>query len=138
MALPRNFAGEARFQSGIEDRLRRREKPNWGPLTLHVIASTRKWGGNLQGPPLLPPRVWVGHRCTDLGPNRHLSRRMAERVSGSAMLFMVQPHQEIAASLYISSPTVKKHLEHAYEKLGVNSRAQAVVHIMEHSDRVDE
>jgi len=35
-------------------------------------------------------------------------------------------HEEIAARLGSSAGTVGKHLEHAYEKLGVRSRAQAV------------
>lgn len=35
--------------------------------------------------------------------------------------------REIARELVISSATVRKHLEHVYRKLGVDSRAQAVV-----------
>ena len=35
-------------------------------------------------------------------------------------------HEEIAARLGSTGGTVGKHLEHAYEKLGVRSRAQAV------------
>ena len=39
-------------------------------------------------------------------------------------------HSEIADRLGLSSATVGKHLEHAYEKLGVRSRAQAVEKIL--------
>lgn len=36
---------------------------------------------------------------------------------------------EIAAELWITPGTVKKHLEHVYEKLGVSGRAAAVTHL---------
>ncbi len=35
-------------------------------------------------------------------------------------------NKEVAALLYVSPCTVKKHLEHVYEKLGVKSRTKAV------------
>jgi DNA-binding CsgD family transcriptional regulator len=34
--------------------------------------------------------------------------------------------KEVGALLYVSPRTVKKHLEHVYEKLGVKSRTEAV------------
>jgi DNA-binding CsgD family transcriptional regulator len=40
-------------------------------------------------------------------------------------------NKEIASALYISLRTVKKHLEHIYEKLGVESRAKAMVRVQE-------
>jgi DNA-binding CsgD family transcriptional regulator len=40
-------------------------------------------------------------------------------------------NKEIASALYISSRTVKKHLEHIYEKIGVESRAKAMVRTQE-------
>jgi len=36
---------------------------------------------------------------------------------------------EIAASLHISTPTVKKHLERIFRKLGVSNRLAAVVKV---------
>ncbi len=36
-------------------------------------------------------------------------------------------NQEIAAELFISVTTVKKHVNHIFAKLGVASRAQAIV-----------
>ncbi len=56
-----------------------------------------------------------------------LTRREAE-----VLIWAVRgySHAEIAARLCLSAGTVGKHLEHAYEKLGVNSRAQAVERIL--------
>lgn len=39
--------------------------------------------------------------------------------------------KEVAAILYISSRTVKKHLEHIYQKLGVESRTDAMVRVLQ-------
>jgi len=38
-------------------------------------------------------------------------------------------NDEIGAILHISAATVKKHLEHIYRKLGVNSRLAAAIKI---------
>jgi DNA-binding CsgD family transcriptional regulator len=39
-------------------------------------------------------------------------------------------NQQIARELAISNATVRKHLEHIYMRLGVNSRAQAIVRVL--------
>jgi DNA-binding CsgD family transcriptional regulator len=39
--------------------------------------------------------------------------------------------KEVAAILYISSRTLKKHLEHIYQKLGVESRTEAMVRVLQ-------
>ena len=41
---------------------------------------------------------------------------------------------EIALALYVSESTVRKHLQHAYRKLGVSSRTAAVA-LLTGSDR---
>ena len=38
----------------------------------------------------------------------------------------MSPNQEIAAQLYISPATVKRHIANAYGKLGVGHRTEAV------------
>ncbi len=40
-------------------------------------------------------------------------------------------NSEIGMILNISTRTVSKHLEHVYSKLGVESRIEAVVHLMQ-------
>jgi DNA-binding CsgD family transcriptional regulator len=44
-------------------------------------------------------------------------------------------NREIAAALVVSPHTVRKHLEHAYEKLGVHTRTAAVARAFEHGGR---
>jgi DNA-binding CsgD family transcriptional regulator len=46
-----------------------------------------------------------------------------------------RPTEEIAAALYISPHTVRKHIEHVYARLGVHSREQAVAVAQEVSGR---
>ena len=50
----------------------------------------------------------------------------SERGSVLRLLANGQSHKEIAASLEISERTVKSHLAHLFEKLGVTSRTEAV------------
>ena len=39
-------------------------------------------------------------------------------------------NKEIAAVLYVSPLTIRTHLEHVYEKLGVGNRAEAVARVL--------
>jgi DNA-binding CsgD family transcriptional regulator len=57
----------------------------------------------------------------------HLTRREAEIVTWAARGF---GNEEIAAMLGVSRATIRKHLEHVYERLGVRSRAEAVWQLM--------
>lgn len=52
-----------------------------------------------------------------------LTRRQAEIL---ALLAAGKGVQEIAAELFISPQTVRKHIEHVYGRLGVHSRAAAI------------
>lgn len=52
-----------------------------------------------------------------------LTRRQAEVLS---LLAAGRGTEEIAAALFISTATVRKHYEHVYERLGVHSRAEAI------------
>jgi DNA-binding CsgD family transcriptional regulator len=52
-------------------------------------------------------------------PLTHREREILELVSAG------QTNRQIAESLFISVPTVKRHLTTAYGKLGVDSRAEA-------------
>ena len=65
-----------------------------------------------------------------------LTRREAEILTWAARGF---GNEEIAAVLSVSTATVRKHLEHVYERFGVRSRAEAVWQLTapdpEHGDR---
>jgi DNA-binding CsgD family transcriptional regulator len=43
-------------------------------------------------------------------------------------------NREIASLLFVSPHTVRKHLEHAYAKLGVHSRAAAIAATFAHQN----
>lgn len=57
-----------------------------------------------------------------------LTRREAEIL---VWIARGKTNNEIAGLLYISPRTVKKHLEHVYQKLGVESRTEAVARALE-------
>lgn len=59
-----------------------------------------------------------------------LTRREVEILH---LLARGRTNKEIAADLYISPLTVRTHLEHVYEKLGVGNRTEAVARILETS-----
>jgi DNA-binding CsgD family transcriptional regulator len=80
---------------------------------------------------LLQPHV-------DAAVGRALSGRPAEEVLTARELEILaylrggRSTQDIAAALWVSPSTVRKHLENVYTKLGVHSRAEAVAHVYGH------
>jgi DNA-binding CsgD family transcriptional regulator len=67
----------------------------------------------------------AGYSAVDAGDVR-LTSREAQVLSWIAR---GKQNEEIGRLLFMSPGTVKKHLEHAYEKLGVHSRADALVRL---------
>lgn len=59
-------------------------------------------------------------------PERFAERGLSPRESEVLSLSATRTSAQVGALLSISGRTVEKHLEHAYEKLGVASRAEAV------------
>jgi len=53
-----------------------------------------------------------------------------------ALVARGQTNKEIARTLWISPGTVRTHLEHIYEKLGVRTRTAAAARFLEVLDRV--
>ena len=79
--------------------------------------------------------IWVGNRLTRGGPPAVFRKnvRALESLGISAREYeilelLVDGHsnREIADRLFVSPNTVKTHLAHIYEKLGVSRRGQAV------------
>ena len=71
------------------------------------------------------------HQPLDGLPERRLTKRERELL---ARAMRGETNHEIAEALVISPRTVAKHLEHAYEKLGVHGRREAARLI---GDRLD-
>jgi DNA-binding CsgD family transcriptional regulator len=67
-------------------------------------------------------RMRVGNEPPS-GVDEHLTAREREIV---AMVAEGKTNAQVAADLWVSPATVKKHLENVYQKLGVGSRAAAV------------
>jgi len=81
-------------------------------------ASSQQAGGD---------EIWFSYEdLRRLGLTRRETEVLGLVASGKA-------NQEIADLLYISPLTVRKHLEHIYEKLGVESRTGAVARVLEFS-----
>ena len=73
-----------------------------------------------------PPQPWRGAAHTP--PLRELTPRELDVL---ALLGQGRPTPEIARELFISEATVKVHLRHIIEKLGVSDRTQAAVRAIE-------
>ncbi len=75
-----------------------------------------------QGRKSIPP--WVGDRLADRAGTEDLSDREREVLQ---LLAVGQANKEIAARLGISEGTIKAHLSHIFDKLGVTDRTQALL-----------
>jgi LuxR family maltose regulon positive regulatory protein len=67
----------------------------------------------------------------DLGPDQPAAQPLIEPLSlrEQEVLQLIEAghsNQEIASKLFISIPTVKRHISNIYAKLGVKSRTQAI------------
>jgi DNA-binding NarL/FixJ family response regulator len=62
--------------------------------------------------------------------NRHLPGHVSEREFNVLQcIYDGKPNRQIAEALFVSNNTIKKHINNAYLKLGVNSRATAIVRL---------
>lgn len=69
----------------------------------------------------------LAHRVRSTRPS--LSSREIEILG---LLARDRSNRQMAAALFLSEATVKSHLSHIYAKLGVDGRAGAVAHALEH------
>lgn len=78
-----------------------------------------------RNPPVMKERISVlsQQRLERFG----LTRREVEILH---LVTQGKTNKEIAADLYISPLTVRTHLEHVYQKLGVGSRTEAVAFVL--------
>ncbi len=95
-------------------------------VTRHLDAPhVRRWNTFLQKQPdlqLPTPVETAREQCRRAWPHEPLSR---SELAVLRLLAEGYSNQEIGASLFIATGTVKKHIEHIYGKLDVHSRTQA-------------
>lgn len=64
--------------------------------------------------------------------NRHMINQLSEREADVLkLIYEGKPNHVIAATLFVSVNTVKKHINNAYLKMDVNSRSTAIARIRE-------
>jgi DNA-binding NarL/FixJ family response regulator len=87
-----------------------------------------------RGESVLPPEVAavVVRHLAGEGPPRETPRPLTDReLEVLQLATQGLTNNEIALRLYVSVRTVEAHLTHIYNKLGVKSRTEAVVHAMQ-------
>lgn len=100
----------------------------WQPFTDRDLAVLRMMSPTLQ-------RLMRTQRTTTLPASLTITERRVLQLVATG-----RSNSDIAADLYVSVATVRKHLEHAHRKLGVHSRMGAVVAFdgaQEHLDHVE-
>lgn len=106
-----------------------RREPVAGKAAAAILG---RWLQTQKVGPGAPPEGHSPHDSNeqpDAAPSRALSRREAEVL---ALLAAGLSNTELAGALVISLNTVERHINHIFAKLGVSTRAQAIVYAHQH------
>lgn len=95
---------------------------------VHSIHLGQVWANSLQLRYVLSALVSLApRRATDVKGNTLLSKREEEIVS---LVAQGLKNREIAETLRVSEHTVKNHLFHIFDKLGISTRAELIIYLV--------